>query len=268
MGPRPDIAQNATVRFEVTTVANGNGVATTIANGNVVVFKDGSNSNFVDGVTLNVDWGITGRQLISVNTAANNTLYSNGSTFFAAFMNGNCNGSSLAGYGVGSFTVGVGVTQVNGNVTGSILGSMNGNVGGNVNGSVLGNMNGNIAGTVANVTGTPNINLITWLGAAPEALVSARVVALLGAANTGSIAAGTIASGELTNIELGVWDKANGLETGATMRQGLRYTAASGAGNLTGGNTTEVQITGLGVATLRITAAVEANGNTRTVVLS
>lgn len=430
MSHKGDFNPSAVVNGRVTTLANGNSVATTIANANVIVFKDGSNANSVEGVTLSVDWGKTGRHLVSVNTAANGTYYAAGSMFNVEFANGNCNGTSLAGYGIYSFTIRVATANTvntaagltfehTGNQTGSVnavnqtvnanvthwnsvvvasLGAANGPIingvnGGNIavghisvvasalnangitvvangtghgvgvlsgcgatgdavrlvsnattgnavavfgngganavsivsstsgnglviigrggptsqavrvtsvggtaasafkidnqdgglgfvadrfdvtgvgsfSGGLLANITGNMTGSVNSVNQGVNANIATWLGVTPEPLVSNRVVVLVGAMNTGVIVAGTIASGELTNIELAVWDKANGLETGATMRQGVRYTAAASAGNLTGGNTNQVVITGMGVVTTRITAAVEANGNTRTVVLS
>lgn len=56
-------------------------------------------------------------------------------------------------------------------------------------------------------------------------------------------------------------DRANALETGITVRLGLRYAAAALAGVLSGAATTSVVILGANVGTTRITATVDASGN-------
>jgi hypothetical protein len=92
---------------------------------------------------------------------------------------GNIAGSVASVTGaVGSVTGNVG-----GNVTGTVA-SVVGNVGGNVVGSVAsvtgnlgGNVNGNVVGSVDSVVDPVNANLVTWLGIAPLALFSQKVVA-------------------------------------------------------------------------------------------
>lgn len=154
--PYGDFDQNTVVEMSVTTIANGNSVATTIANGNVIVFKDASNANRVDGVTLSVDWGLTGRQRISVNTAANNTFYSSGSFFDVFFANGNCNGTSLAGYGIGSFTI-----RVDSALKPSVAGR---NVGIDANGNAQANVM-QWAGVLAPALGAANGPVINGINA-------------------------------------------------------------------------------------------------------
>ncbi len=56
-------------------------------------------------------------------------------------------------------------------------------------------------------------------------------------------------------------DLTNGVETDLTPRQALRLIAAALAGELSGADTTEVTIKGAGVATTRLVATVDANGN-------
>lgn len=244
-----DYDQNTVVYGDFTTVANSNSVAQTLANGNIVVFKDNSNANSVQGVTLNTDWGVTGRHLVTVNTAANNTYYANGGTFHVVAMNGNVAGTSVSGYGLFSFTMRLS-SSLKPIVAGRTLGV-----------DAFGNVN-------ANVTGTVNANVATWLGSAPNPLVSGRVDALVGSMNAGVIASGTIASGELNNIADALLDRANAIEVGITPRLAWRYTGAAAAGNMTGGNTTTTVFAGIGVATTRITATVQSDGDVRVITYS
>lgn len=135
-------------------------------------------------------------------------------------------------------------------------------------GGLVANITGNLSGTVANITGTPNVNLVTWLGGAPNALISGRVDS-----NTQAMATGVIASGVVTNA---AWqdaanqhlDLANAIETGITPRLAHRYSVAAAAGNTSGMATTTAVLQGAGVGTTRITATVDANGNRSGVILS
>ena len=56
-------------------------------------------------------------------------------------------------------------------------------------------------------------------------------------------------------------DLSNGIETGLTPRQAMRLFAAALGGVLSGGGTTTITIKGAGVATTRVTATVDADGN-------
>lgn len=219
-----DYDANAVVYMEFTTVANGNSVAQTLANGNIVVFKDNSNANSIAGVTLNVDWGLTGRHLVAINTAANGTYYAGGSFFHAALANGNTAGTSVAGYGVGSFTVRAD-SALKPTVAGRTLGvDASGFGDANVRlwncATMNANITGNITGTVGNANGTLNVNLIQWLAVAPQQLGGANgvvinginggnittnlVANMTGSVNTvnGNVTVGTIADNAITSTVL------------------------------------------------------------------
>lgn len=168
---------------------------------------------------------------------------------------GAANGVVINGVNGGNIT-----QNIVGNMTGSV-GSMNGNVGGNVlgnmNGNVGGNIAGNVAGTVANITGTPNV------GTAVS--VTGNVAGVTG--SVGGNVAGNLVGNIQGNLQ-GMVGNANAVEVGVPIQLALRYTAAAAAGNLTGGNTLVTVMTGVTNSTTRLTAAVEANGNTRTVTYS
>jgi hypothetical protein len=66
----------------------------------------------------------------------------------------------------------------------------------------------------------------------------------------------------------GLLDLADAIETALTLRQALRVIAASAAGELAGADTTTIEIQGAGVATVRITADVDSDGNRTNVVLN
>lgn len=354
-----DFDANSVIYMEFTTVANANSIAQSLANGNIVLFRDAASANAIGGVTLATDLGMTGRNLVTVNMAANSGYFTSGSFFHAVVNNGNVAGSSAAGYGVGSFTVRAD-SALKPTVAGRTLGvDSGGNVSANiVNVTQTFNMAGNVSGTFANANGTLNTNLTQWLGVAPQQLgaangvvinginggnVTATFVANITGNMTGSVGSmngnvggnilgnmngnvggniagnliGTAASvigsvgsvvggvgggvagdiggnvngnlignvlgnmngnvaGSMGNISAGgaafigntMLDLPSAVEVNITPRLALRYAASSVAGNLSGGNTTTVEIKGVGVGTTRITATVEANGNTRTVVLS
>lgn len=83
------------------------------------------------------------------------------------------------------------IAGVTGNVTGNVLGNLSGSVAGNVNGNVGGN-----------------------------------VVGSIGSLPAGAITSGTLAESAVARMATGVWDLANGIETGETPRQVLRAVRA------------------------------------------
>jgi hypothetical protein len=58
-----------------------------------------------------------------------------------------------------------------------------------------------------------------------------------------------------------ILDRANGVETGYTLRQALRLMAAALLGELSGAATTTITIRDMGDTKTRITATVDADGN-------
>lgn len=65
-----------------------------------------------------------------------------------------------------------------------------------------------------------------------------------------------------------VWTPANMIETGITPQLALRYIGATCAGLLSGAGTTTEVFTGMDLATTRVTATVDANGNRPVIVFS
>lgn len=127
----------------------------------------------------------------------------------------------------------ISTSQVVASVSGAV-GSVTGSVGGNVTGSV-GSVAGNVSGSVGSVVAAVTVGAYS-AGQDPFSLV---------------------------------WNATDGLETGVTTLQGLRYTASASAGVLSGATTTTVAIQAIGnAATNRITATVDANGNRSAVALS
>lgn len=96
--------------------------------------------------------------------------------------------------------------------------------------------------------------------AADIAAVNAKTTNLPGSpAAVGS--AMTLTSGERDSIAAALLDLANGIETGLTLRQSQRLISAILAGVLSGAATTTITIKGAGVATTRVVATVDSDGN-------
>lgn len=71
------------------------------------------------------------------------------------------------------------------------------------------------------------------------------------------------------DTSLGILDLSNGIESGVTPRQAIRYTAASVVGVLAGAATTNITMAAIGNSgTNRITATVDANGNRSAITLA
>lgn len=80
--------------------------------------------------------------------------------------------------------------------------------------------------------------------------------------------AGVSVSADVAALPAALLDLTDGIETGLTPRQAMRAYAAALAGVLSGAGTTTITIKGAGVATTRITATVDADGNRSVVVLN
>lgn len=147
--------------------------------------------------------------------------------------------------------------SVSGNVVGSVgsvvgaVGSVTGNVGGNVTGSV-----GSVVGAVGSVTGLTAANL--------DATISSRASAASLAAlnNLAAGAAMTLTTGERDAIAAALLDLANAIETGLTLRNAMRLTAAASAGKVSGMGTTTVVIrNAVADSKNRVTATCSAVGD-------
>ena len=105
-------------------------------------------------------------------------------------------------------------------------------------------------------TGIPDVNIKNIAGSAVDT----------GAAQLGVNLVGYAAGEDPATLVL---DVADGLETGVTVREALRYVAAALAGTLSGATTTAVTIAAIGnAATPRISATVDASGNRSAITLS
>lgn len=102
----------------------------------------------------------------------------------------------------------------------------------------------------------------------PAALIGGRMDANMQAGATAVISASLLATDAANEIADALLDRADAIETGETPRMAWRHALAAMAGVLSGAATTTVVIKGAGVATTRITATVDADGNRSAVTLS
>jgi hypothetical protein len=145
------------------------------------------------------------------------------------------------------------------------------------------------------VAGMADANVVDWKGAAAPAMTGdafARLGAPAGASVSADVAAVktdtaaigakttnlpatpaatgdamTLTAGERNSVADALLDRAAGVETGVTTRQGLRLMLASLVGKLSGAATTTVTIRDTTDAKNRIVATVDANGNRSAVTL-
>lgn len=103
-----------TVPLKFTTRAFATGAPTTLSGSPVVsIYKDGSTTESVAGVTLTVDFDSrTGLNHVAVDTSADGTFYSAGGRFFAVITTGTVGGTSVVGEVVGEFDLATGATTV------------------------------------------------------------------------------------------------------------------------------------------------------------
>lgn len=189
-------------------------------------------------------------------------------------VDGNVVGSTASVTGaVGSVTGNVG-GDVQGNVDGSTasvtgaVGSVTGNVGGTV-ASVVGAV-GSVTGAVGSVAGNVDGNVTGTVGSVVGAVgsVTGAVGSVTG--NVGGDVAGNVdgSVGALLSAAVDdILDEAAGIETGLTVRQGLRLMAAALYGKLSGADTVSIAIRDTGDNKDRITATVDADGNRSAVTL-
>lgn len=237
----------------------GYSLTATTGLGNQTANITGNLSGSVGSVT-----GAVGSVTAAVTVGTINANVITATSIAAAALNGKGDWNiGKTGYAL-TATTGLGnqTANITGNLSGSV-GSVTGNVGGSVAsvtgavGSVTGNVGGNVVGSVASVTnavtvGTINANTITAASIAASALNGK------GDWNVGKTGY-SLAGAGLDSIVV---------ETGLNARQALSVIAASAAGTLNGAATTTITIDGAGVATDRIVATVDANGNRTAVTLS
>lgn len=100
-----DFSPGTTIYKTFATRANGAGSALT--GGAVSVYKSGSLTQSVAGVTLTANYdGVTGFNHVAIDTSADGTFYSAGGQFEIVLTAGTVNGQSAAGLPIDSFTLG------------------------------------------------------------------------------------------------------------------------------------------------------------------
>lgn len=261
-----DFAPSAVVRIGFNT-NDAAGTPITLSGGTLAVHKDGSTTQSTTGVTLTTDFdSVTGYHVANVDTSADGTFYSAGSDFRVYLTAGTVDGTSVVGALIGSFSIAnrsalrpttagrtldvsaggeagidwanVGSPTTTLNLSGTTISASQ------IVASVAGNVGGNVVGTVASIVGVTfptnfSALAITGGGAVTAGTVSDKTGYSLAAAGLDSVV----------------------VETGLNARQALSLNAAALAGVLAGAGTTTITIKGAGVATTRITATVDPDGN-------
>jgi hypothetical protein len=102
-----DILAGGTFHVHFTTFRPSTGAPHTLAGTPAVsVYKDGSNTQSTAGVTLTADFdSVTGLNLVAVDTSADGTFYSAGSSFSLVVTTGTVDSVSAVGMVVGSFSI-------------------------------------------------------------------------------------------------------------------------------------------------------------------
>lgn len=100
-----DYPPSSVLDFKFCTILNA--VPTTLSGTPVIsVYKDNSTTQSTAGITLSVDFdGVTGLNQVRVDTSADGTFYSPGSSFQIVVTTGTVGGNSLIGFVVDNFTL-------------------------------------------------------------------------------------------------------------------------------------------------------------------
>ena len=252
-----DFAAGDTIDFKFTTRRFSTGATYTLGGTPALsVYKSNSTTQSTAGITLTADFdAVTGLNHVRIDTTSDGTFYADGSQFDVVITTGTVDSVSVVGEVVGRFTLraqaslypttagrkldvsaggeagvdwaNVGSPTTSLNLSGTTISTSQAvaSVSGAV-GSVTGNVGGNVVGSVASVT-----------------------------------AAVTLTSGERNSVADALLDRSNAVETGLTPRQSMQLWSAALAGVLSGAATSTVTFKGAGVATTRITATVDADGN-------
>jgi len=332
-----DILAGGTFHAHFTTFRPSTGAPHTLAGTPAVsVYKDGSNTQSTAGVTLTADFdSVTGLNLVAVDTSADGTFYSAGSSFSLVVTTGTVDSVSAVGMVVGSFSIARSAAYAKAVEVEADIAALNDLSAGDAaaavwsepytdylsDSSVFGYILANLpdATTVAfevwqadpagwsstedtfgyliqqpqpldddairAALGLAAADLDTQLAAIPTAAENADAVRTelateldrIDADITSRLAAGdytapdndgigTIitALGDIPDADENadaLLDRANGVETGYTMRQAARLILSSTVAKLSGAETTTITIRDIGDTKNRIVATVDASGN-------
>lgn len=102
-----DFTPSKVIYFTFTTRAFSTGIPTQLAGTpSLEVYKDGSDTPSTAGITLTVDFSsVTGLNHVAIDTAADGTFYSAGSSFNVVIAAGTVGGVSVVGESLASFTL-------------------------------------------------------------------------------------------------------------------------------------------------------------------
>jgi len=245
-----DFVAGAVVRkgFNTATIT---GSPITLVGATAAVYKDGSLIESTSGVTLVTDFdGHAGYHLLSVDTAADGAFYAPGADFRVVLTSGTVDGTNVAGSEILSFSL--------------------------ANRSAL---RPTVAGRDLDVDTQGKVDLVQAFPANFSAMAingSGQVsIGQAFPANFASLAIagdGKVTAGSVTD-KSGYALAASGLdaipiEVGVNARQALAPILAAAAGSVSGAGTGTVSFTGGNVATTRIVATTDANGNRTSVTLT
>lgn len=270
--------------YDKFTTRQATGVPFTLAGTPVVsIYKDNSTTESVAGVTLTPDFDSkTGLNQLAVDTSADPTFYSNGSQFVAVITTGTVNGVTVVGEVVSRFTL----KAQSAVQTGDAYARLGAPVGASISADIAAvqtsataikaktdNLPASPADETLIIAATNSIQakLGTPAGAsvsADIAAVEANAVAIK--AKTDNIPASPASVSDIPTAAqnaIGLLDVADGIETGQTVRHGLRLMLAALAGKLAGAATTTVTIRDTNDSKNRISATVDSDGNRTAVTL-
>jgi hypothetical protein len=268
-----DFPTSASVRVQFNSHTAA-GTPSTLSGSPVIsVYKGGSTTESTSGVTLTVDYDSrTGLNDVVIDTSADGTFYSTGADFAIVITTGTVNSISVVGTVVGRFSLN-NRSALRPTTAGRTLDVSAGgeagldwaNVGSPTTTVAL---SGTTVGTVTTLTGhtAQTGDCYARLGAPAGASIAADVAAVK--VDTAAILDDTgtsgvvVASASKTGYSLAAAGvDAIMVETGLNLRQAASLTAAALGGVLSGAATTTIVAKGAGVATTRITATVDADGN-------
>jgi hypothetical protein len=249
-----DFAPGATVRIGFNTTGADRAPITLAGSPTLAVHKDGSATQSTAGVSLSTDFdSLTGQHVAIIDTNAD-AFYATGSDFRVYFTAGTVDGTSVVGMIVGQFSI---------NNRSALRPTTAGRT---LDVSAAGNAGIDWSNVEAPTT-TVNLSGTTIAVSQVVASVSGAVGSVTG--NVGGNVAGSVASvmaGVTVSDKTGFSLAAAGLdlvviETGLNLRQATSLNTAALAGVLAGAATATITIKGAGVATTRITATVDSDGN-------
>lgn len=101
-----DYAPGVTIYSYFTTI-DADGAPTTLSGSPAATcYKDGGNTEDTSGITLTADEdGVTGLNVVAIDTSQDATFFAAGSTFVIVLTAGTVDGTSVVGYTVDTFTL-------------------------------------------------------------------------------------------------------------------------------------------------------------------